>query len=502
LVREAHMYKHKIFASLLIIGMIAGCSSDDTTVGTATVMNIPMSTSSAEAEAHFLMGLDELDLGKAPDARPHFESASTADPDFALAHVGIAYSTRSPEETASNLNVALMKAENASEAEQTWINAAVKGFNNDLEGQLADWNRLTVLVPGSPRAWLRMAATQKAMGRHEDARKSALQALGEAPEFVPAYVRLGESYLFDEPRDFAIAEQYMEKILTLQPDEYRSHDLIGDVYRAQGNLSEARAAYTRAIALSPDDGMALHQRGHVDSFLGNFDSARADYQAAMDLSDPAEVVEYGIGKALVAIWAGNPQRAISDLEELVADLGAMDIEEPGSSKLWVLSTIVSIAAHYRLEDSAHKAIEMSQSIMMQQAEQIGSDEFRRSKMAELAYYEGIIAARMGDYEAAMTRAQEFMDYLEADTNPRKNEPAHEIIGMANLLQGNYEEAIEHYEVITPDYVYARYHLALAHEGAGHAEVANAMFQEAASYNFNDAGFCLIRNDALAKAAKD
>jgi hypothetical protein len=29
-----------------------------------------------------------------------------------------------------------------------------------------------------------------------------------------------------------------------------------------------------------------------------------------------------------------------------------------------------------------------------------------------------------------------------------------------------------------------------------------MFREAANYNFNDAGFCLIREDALAKAAAD
>jgi hypothetical protein len=70
--------------------------------------------------------------------------------------------------------------------------------------------------------------------------------------------------------------------------------------------------------------------------------------------------------------------------------------------------------------------------------------------------------------------------------------------MVNLLHGNYEEAIEHYQEITPDYVYARYHL--AHEGAGHADVAHAIFVETASYNVNDAGFCLIREDALAKVA--
>jgi tetratricopeptide (TPR) repeat protein len=135
----------------------------------------------------------------------------------------------------------------------------------------------------------------------------------------------------------------------------------------------------------------------------------------------------------------------------------MDIAEPRSSKIWALSTIVSIAAHYRLEDSFQKAIRMSESILMQQADQIGSEESRRRNMAKLAYFKGFLAAKMGNYEEANTRAQEFIGLLEADTNPRKNEPAHEILGMVNLLQGNYGEAIEHYQVIKQDYVYARYH---------------------------------------------
>ena len=495
------MCKRSIFASLLFVGIVAGAFGCGPPAQTGPVMEIPMSTSSAEAESHFLMGLYELDLGKPSKALPHFKSASNADPDFALASLGIAYASGSPEETASHLEAARMKSGNASEAEQAWISAAVKGFNNDLEGQLTDLNRLTELVPNSPRAWLQLARCQKAMGRHEDSRRAGTKALDVSPDFVPAIMKMGESYLFDEPRDFAIAETYMEKILELEPDEYRSHDLLGDVYRAQGNMTKAGTTYTRAVELSPDDGMALHQRGHVGSFLGNFDAARADYQAAVDLSDPANVVEFAIGKALVAVWEGNPAQAVSELEELVVALGTMDIAEPRSSQIWVLSIIVRIAAHYRLEDSGQKAVQVSESILTQQADEIGSEEFRRGKMAQLAYFEGMLAARMGNYEVANTRAQEIMGHLEDDTNPRKNEPAHEIIGMVNLLQGNYQEAIEHYQVITPDYVYARYHLALAHEGAGHTEVARAMFEEAANYNFNDAGFCLIRNDALAKVAE-
>ena len=68
-----------------------------------------------------------------------------------------------------------------------------------------------------------------------------MKALDVSPDFGPAYVQLGESYLFDEPRDFAIAENYMEKILALQPNEYRSHDLIGDVHPTTTFVAEFSA---------------------------------------------------------------------------------------------------------------------------------------------------------------------------------------------------------------------------------------------------------------------
>ena len=318
--------------------------------------------------------------------------------------------------------------------------------------------------------------SQKAMGRHEDARKAGMKALEVSPEFVPAYVRkLGESFLFDEPRDFAMAEKYMGKILELQPSEYRSHDLLGDVYRAQGDHDGgSRQVHTRDRARSRPRNGSLHQRGHVHSFLGNFNAARADYQAAMDLSDAAEVTEFGIGKALVAIYEGNPQRAISELEALVVarrhDRISPSHGAPSSGyfpRLWPSRPTTAS----RIPPGI--AIQMSESILKEQAAEVGSEEFRRRNEARLAYFEGWLAARLGNYEVASWRAQGIMDLLEADTNPRKNELAHEILGMVNLLQGNYEEAIEHYQLIAKGYVYARYHLALARPRRGRPRESRA-----------------------------
>ena len=82
-------------------------------------------------------------------------------------------------------------------------------------------------------------------------------------------MQLGNSYLFNEPRDFDRALESMETLVALLPDEPISHDLLGDVHRARGNLEGARDAYTRAAELDPENGLPMQQRGHVNSFLGN-----------------------------------------------------------------------------------------------------------------------------------------------------------------------------------------------------------------------------------------
>ncbi len=111
----------------------------------------------------------------------------------------------------------------------------------------------------------------------------------------------------------------------------------------------------------------------------------------------------------------------------------------------------------------------------------------------------MVAARAGDHDTAMAKAEEFMQLVEPNTDPEKNEPAHEVMGLSNLLQGNYQEAVEHYLQADPDDIYAKYHLGLAYEGAGDTEKANAIFKEVANHNFNFVGYALIRQEAIGKA---
>jgi len=465
---------------------------------TEVVMMVPMTTSSDEARGHFLDGLAASDMGRPEDAREHFELAIEADPDFALAHWGLAINANSLESFAGPLARANELAEGASEAETLLIASLQKAFDNDVEGQVELSEQLVELQPDSPRAWLVLAQAQASLGHYEDARATAIKAAELAPQFVPAYVQLGNSYIFNEPRDFSKAEDNMRKVVELAPDEQNSYDLLGDVYRAQGMLAEASDSYTRAAELDPTNGSPLQQRGHVNSFLGNWEEARADYDAAMDLSDPNTRAGFGTWRALVSVYEGNPEAAIAELNELSAAVDEMDIPAPRSAKIFALNNVATIATHTGMFDVAESALDQRRTLVMEQAGEIGTEEFRRSQEADMVYRDGMLAARKGEFGAAVAKAEEYMAIVEPDADPLKNESAHEVMALTALLQDDYEGAVEHYLQTDPADVYAKYHLALAYKGAGEDEKAAELFKEVADYNFNFVGYALIREGAVEK----
>src|SRR5438034_6285455 len=124
---------------------------------TSAVINHPITTSSAEARAHFLEGLREFDLGRFIDANVHFKLAVAADPNFAFAYLNVANTANSLADFKSNLALAEQHAAGASDAERLQIQMTRKGFDNDLAGQLALGQQLVKQYPDRPRAWLPLA---------------------------------------------------------------------------------------------------------------------------------------------------------------------------------------------------------------------------------------------------------------------------------------------------------------------------------------------------------
>jgi tetratricopeptide (TPR) repeat protein len=486
--------------------MISANACSTTGVGTATAasdhapMAIPISTQSAIARDEFLRGVHDVDVERNVSARQHFDRALAADPNFAFGHLYAAYYASSLASYRNHLDEAIRLVDRASPAEQLWIREEQKGADNDVNGQLALAQELVRLTPSDPRAYGYLGIVQFNAGRPADARATLERAAQIDPGFAQTWTELGNSYLVTEPRDATKAETYIRKAVALQPNEAFVHDYMGDVYRAQNNLPQARAEYTRMAELDLTRGDAFVQRGHVNSFLGNFAEARADYDRAFAVGDPTSKPGTAVYRALVNVYAGDPSAAESELERVAGSVDAMNIPNAVGSKIFAFSEEARIALHNRHLDVAQRAVDQLRTLNRQLSEEGRSDPIRRGNEANIDYWEGMLAARRGDFATARNKARDMMAQMAPDQSPRKNEGAHELLGMADLLQGNYQSAAGHFAEANPDDIYVWYHRGLALEGAGRTAEAKEFFRRAAGWNFNGSATALVKKDAARRAA--
>lgn len=462
-------------------------------------MMVPLTTSSSSAREHFMLGLRAMDIGEGVKARAHFLEAVGADPSFALAHLYTALNANSTPEYRTHLEHAGAFADKASPVERLMIQIEQRGFANDLNGQLDLAKQLVKAAPSNPRALQTLAGVQLSLGHPENERATLERAIKAAPRFAPAHIQLGNSYLTIVPKNPAKGAVHMRHALSLEPNQPYTHDFMGDAYRANNQLEKARAEYSRMAELDPSSSSAYQQRGHVNSFLGKFAEARADYDKSVTLGDPNQKASFPVYRALVNVYAGDPKAAEQELEALVTAIDGMDLPGKTNAKIFALTTEFPIAFHNGDIEVATRAADQLRTLWLQEAEAGGTPEFRRQQEANILYTDGYLAARKGDYAGARAKAQAFMKLMEPVSNPRKNEPAHDLLGIVDLLQRNYGAAAAHFAAADPNDVYSTYHRAQALEGAGKVGAAATLYRQVAANNFNSVGVALTKREAARKA---
>ncbi len=326
------------------------------------------------------------------------------------------------------------------------------------------------------------------------------KAVGLAPHLLVAHTDLGNSYLFAEPKDFAASLEHMQHAAALAPNEPNMHDLLGDVYRAQNNLEQSRAEYTRAHELDPMDASPLQQRGHVNSFAGNYAAARADYDSAIALGRANQKAGFAPFRAYVSVHAGEPTAAIAELNAFVAGVDTLNAPNARGAKIGGLSNIAWIAIHTGDFAAAEASLKARTPLLMEQGAEGRSAAFQRGQEANVAYFESWLAARKGDYAGAGRAADRVATLVTPDANPRRMEPVHELKGFIALYQSKFRDAAGHFAQGNLDDPYVKYQYAVALAGAGDNAKAKQLFGELAVYNFNNVGYALIRKDAQQKAS--
>lgn len=476
-------------------GAIARASEPSTTMSG----EIPITTSSVVARTHFEKGEHLLDVGRPREAREHFRRAVAEDSTFAYGYVNLAFAAASTQEFKENLDRAERHLTTASKGEQLLVAIARSLLDNNADGRLATAKQLVRAYPDAPRAWISLGLAHAALNEHEAARAAYARSAALDPSFFLAHSSLGFSYLFNEPRDFQKARDYMQKAIATDPKEGKGHEFLGDAYRALNQLEQARASYTRAVELDPAVAVAVLKKGHINSFLGNYDEARAAYDAAIADGQENEKIIYGVYRAYVGVHEGKPQAAIDELVTLAKKTPAgVPTKQITGAQGFALVSALQIALHHDLFTESDKVMAMWVPVVRADAKAVGDADNSRLTEATILAWESQSAARKGDFTTALAKAEEHKRLVENDANPRRFEQYHALHGLIALEQKRFAEAVPHYRQANLTDVYEKFHLAVALEGAGHTAEARKLFQDVASFNFNSIGYALTRKEASKK----
>src|SRR4029077_12336327 len=107
------------------------------------------------------------------------------------------------------------------------------------------------------------------------------------------------------------AKAILLPLLRWEPENAEAHELMGDVFRKQGDVKAAEREYRRAIELGRRDAGILNSLATVQKWNRHFSEARASYARELEIApyqlgtrDELQDLEYKRGLSLFGAYGG------------------------------------------------------------------------------------------------------------------------------------------------------------------------------------------------------
>jgi tetratricopeptide (TPR) repeat protein len=116
-------------------------------------------------------------------------------------------------------------------------------------------------------------------GYFDDAFSAFSRATQTNPNYAEAWKGLGLAYRrrgekLNEPEDFNKAIEYLQKAITLKPDDDDGYGIMGGLYKRLGEYKRSLANYTQAHSINPDSSYALGNLASLSWYLGEIADAK------------------------------------------------------------------------------------------------------------------------------------------------------------------------------------------------------------------------------------
>jgi len=152
------------------------------------------------------------------------------------------------------------------------------------------------------------------LGKPKEAKALFEQALQDKPDFPEALIGLAQYSLSE--KDLESAMQFLDQVVTRNPENAGAWLIKGDLLRAHGDVEPALAAYDQVIKLKPNSSIAYLNKALLKIATKKYEAAKADIDAARKVVPGSMMVLYT--QALLDFSQGQHKAALESLQQLLS----------------------------------------------------------------------------------------------------------------------------------------------------------------------------------------
>lgn len=458
-------------AVALFLFLLGGCSTSSKQAND----RIPVTTSSDQARADYMKGVELANKLRANDAMQYFNKAVSEDSNFAIAYLARARATQSNADFFRDLNKAVSLAKNVSQAESLMIMGTQAQLEQNPSKEKDDYEKLDSLYPNDPQALNLLGNFYFVQRQDDQAISEFTKATQVDSNYSPSYNSLGYAYLRQGKYDDA--EKAFKKYIDLIPDEPNPYDSYAELLMREGKFDESVQNYQKA--LSKDPNFTTSATGIAANYMyeGKYDDAREQLQKLINSSNNENDKENAsAATAITYIDQWKPEMAIKELDKLQV------LHEKNNDQL-------SVAGDFFNKGDVF--FEMGKYSDAMQNYQKGHDIFMSSSIPQavkdnvelgLLYDEARIASMKNDFKTANANAQKIMQQVTAMNNMNQIKNAHQLMGLIDIQQKKADDALSELNQADQQDPFTSYLMAKAYLVKGNKSKAKEMADTVMNFN--------------------